>query len=176
MVYKVFKEKLVVLFERLQFLYLENLCNVTQIVDNKKEWGQISTSLKEMQKVLWEDMKGDFNPKSPENAKVFENMIDNQLCSMESLEENHVVLYPLENFCIGNISSINYFLGTNYQQDSVFLHDVFDYYKEPIAAALVVMEDKKIASSPPKKSETNLKSPDIPDMVKKDLFPEFAGI
>src|SRR5688500_5054817 len=95
---------------------------------------------------------------------------------MESLEENHVALFSLENFCVGNISSINYFLGTDYQHDSVYLRDMFNYFKELLATALVDLEDKKMACSPPRKSETNLNSPDIPDMVKKDLFPEFAGI
>ena len=64
---------------------------------------------------------------------------------MKSLEENHVVVFASENFCTGNISSVNYFLGTDYQQDALFLQDVSIYYKETISKAIVECEDTNIA-------------------------------
>src|SRR5688500_8069445 len=97
-----------------------------------------------MHKVLRDNMKGDFNPKSPENARAIENLSGNCLWSMKSLEENHIVLFSSENFCIGNISSINYFLGTDYQDDTLFLHNVFNYYMEFLGKALVECEDQKM--------------------------------
>ena len=77
--YRIFREEIVVLIERLRFLYLENLCNVTQIVDNKKEWGEDRNELKDLHKMIKNNMKGDYNPKSSDNATIIENLIDNKL-------------------------------------------------------------------------------------------------
>ena len=77
-----FHEEIVVLIERLWFLYLENYVGVDHI-EMAQCWGNCSKELKELQKCLDLHMEGDYTPNQEAFDKAYKAMTDNDLQSLD---------------------------------------------------------------------------------------------
>jgi len=129
--YQLFREEIVVLMERLRFLYLVNSVGVGHI-EKKKDWGELSKKLKVLQTRLSPHFQGDYTPDSKAFVQAYTKMQDNLHRTKGFLSLNHVVVFPTANFTSGSLEIINQLLGTKFADEESFIQAIEKLYKIPL--------------------------------------------
>jgi hypothetical protein len=140
--YKLFREEIVVLIKRLWYLYLENVSGF-KCIEKNKDWGNGTKAMKDLQNQFKKEMKGDYNPSNPFHLSAFKDLPDYRYQSKEFMDRNHVIVFPTSNFCNGELSSINFILGTGFPSKFSFHEILLKLYPSSIKEYNTKMEKNR---------------------------------
>src|SRR5687768_16234319 len=106
--------------ERLRFLYADNLIGISHF-EYDEDFGAISKELQELHQRLQSHIcKGDLTPNNSMCTNIYENMKDNKLRSMESLNKYHESIYPTTDLSIGGYGFMNFLNRTSIEDEAMF--------------------------------------------------------
>ena len=127
--YHAFREELVLLMERLRFLYLENLEDLNRI-EIQKGWGKVTDALKNLHKQIEGHIDTARSPDQPQWANKVKKMKDNTLRKqLQGLKYDDETNLTILNFCYAAYESVKKALGISIKSEDNFKIAVYTMYQ-----------------------------------------------
>ena len=110
------QEEIVMLIERIWFIYLESLYGVSGI-KTKNDWGNTTSMSEKISNTITGIVKSYTKPVTQNCHHLINNMWDNKHRSLDFVIGNCEQYFPADNFAFGFCIGISWLLGTEFKDE-----------------------------------------------------------